>query len=184
MTPRRVFHGQRGLITAIFFASLCLNVLVLTAPIYMLQLFTRVMSSGSLSTLIALTVAAGIALVFFMIFDALRAQLLTRLGNRIEADIGPVVLGAVVQGNGGGGHDTQSVRDLHEVRAFVMAPAFTALLDAPWSILFLAVIYMFHPLLGVVATVGLAILFLLGVLSELTGRVPAKAASDRCAGRT
>lgn len=178
MTPRRVFHGQRGLITAIFFASLCLNVLVLTAPIYMLQLFTRVMSSGSLSTLIALTVAAGIALVFFMIFDALRAQLLTRLGNRIEADIGPVVLGAVVQGNGSGGHDTQSVRDLHEVRAFVMAPAFTALLDAPWSILFLAVIYMFHPLLGVVATVGLAILFLLGVLSELTGRVPAKAASE------
>jgi PrtD family type I secretion system ABC transporter len=142
----------------------------------MLQLFTRVMSSHSMSTLIALTVAAGIALVFFMIFDALRAQLLTRLGNRIEADIGPLVLGSVVN-DAGQGHDTQSVRDLHDVRAFVMSPAFTALLDAPWSVLFLAVIFMFHPVLGLVATVGLAILFGLGVLSELTGRKPAKAAS-------
>ena len=176
MSPRRVFHGQRGLVGAIFFASLCLNLLVLTAPIYMLQLFTRVMSSHSLATLAALTVAAGIALVFYMIFDALRAQLLTRLGNRIEADIGPIVLGSVVQG--AGGTDTQAVRDLHEVRAFVMSPSFTALLDAPWSVLFLGVIYLFHPLLGLVATVGLAILLLLGVMSEIAGRVPAKAASE------
>lgn len=177
MSPRTVFHGQRGLIMAVVFASLCLNLLVLTAPIYMLQLFTRVMSSHSMSTLVALTVAAGIALVFFMVFDALRAQLLTRLGNRIEADIGPLVLGSVVHG-ARGGHDTQSVRDLHDVRAFVMSPAFTALLDAPWSLLFLCVIFLFHPLLGLVATLGLAILFGLGVLSELTGRKPAKAAAD------
>ncbi len=162
---------------AIFFASLCLNLLVLTAPLYMMQLFTRVMSSGSISTLIALTIAAGIALFFFMIFDALRQRLVSRLGNRLEADLGPIVLRSVVDGKDGG-TDTQAVRDLHEVRAFVISPVFTALLDAPWSILFVGLIFLFHPLLGAVAIVGIAILFLLGVISELSGRDPARAASN------
>ncbi|SES39027.1 ABC transporter transmembrane region [Tranquillimonas rosea] len=177
MRSPRVFDGQRGLIVAIFVTSLCLNLLVLTAPLYMLQLFSRVLSSGSIATLVALTVGAGIALVFFMLFDALRQRLISRLGNRLEAGLGPQILGAVVRGTGGV-QDTQPVRDLHEVRGFVVSPVFTALLDAPWSILFVALIYLFHPLLGAVATVGIVILFTLGVISELTGRDPAKAASS------
>lgn len=176
MRHRRVLDGQRGLILAVFFASLCINILVLTAPLYMLQLFTRVLSSGSMSTLFVLTVGAGIALVFFMLFDALRQKLVSRLGNRIEADLGPVVLGSIVSGQQGA-TDTQGVRDLHDIRSFVTSPVFTALLDAPWSVLFVLLIYIFHPLLGIVATVGIAILFALGVISELTGRDPAKAAS-------
>jgi len=177
MERYRVFDGQRGLILAIALASLCLNILVLTAPIYMLQLFTRVLSSGSMATLLVLTVAAGIALLFFMIFDALRQRLVSRLGNRLEADLGPIVLQAIVDGQDGG-RDTQPLRDLQDVRSFVMSPSFTALIDAPWSILFVALIYVFHPLLGIVATFGIMILFLLGVVSELTGRKPAKAASN------
>jgi PrtD family type I secretion system ABC transporter len=176
MNRRRVFDGQRSLIMAIFVASLCLNLLVLTAPLYMLQVFTRVLSSGSYSTLLFLTIGAGIALLFFALFDALRQRLVSRLGNRLEADLGPVILGAVVRGTGGVS-DTQPVRDLHEVRGFVVSPSFTALLDAPWSILFVTLIYVFHPLLGIVATIGLLILLVLGIISELTGRDPAKAAS-------
>lgn len=176
MNSRRVFDGQRSLIMAIFVASLCLNLLVLTTPLYMLQVFTRVLSSGSYSTLLFLTIGAGIALLFFALFDALRQRLVSRLGNRLEADLGPVILGAVVRGTGGVS-DTQPVRDLHEVRGFVVSPSFTALLDAPWSILFVTLIYVFHPLLGIVATIGLLILLVLGIISELTGRDPAKAAS-------
>ncbi|MFD3188987.1 type I secretion system permease/ATPase [Sedimentitalea sp. HM32M-2] len=177
MRNRRVFDGQRGLIIAVFVASLCINLLVLTAPIYMLQLFSRVLSSGSMSTLVALTIGAGIALVFFMLFDGLRQKLISRLSNRLEANIGPAILGAVVKGTGGIS-DTQPVRDLHEIRSFVISPIFTALLDAPWSVMFVLLIYAFHPLLGIVATVGIGILFLLGVISELSGRDSAKQASE------
>ena len=176
MYRRRVFDGQRGFIMAIFVASLCLNLLILTAPLYMLQVFTRVLSSGSYSTLLFLTIGAGIALLFYALFDALRQRLVSRLGNRLEAGLGPVILGAVMRGTGGIS-DTQPVRDLHEVRGFVVSPSFTALLDAPWSILFVTLIYVFHPLLGIVATIGLVILLVLGIISELTGRDPAKAAS-------
>ena len=177
MAKRRVFDGQRGLILAIFFASLCLNLLVLTTPLYMLQLFSRVLSSGSLSTLLVLTIGAGIALVFYMLFDNLRQRLASRLGNRLEANLGATILASTVRADSGV-TDTQPVRDLHEVRAFVTSPMFTALLDAPWSVMFVVLIYLFHPLLGVVATVGIAILFVLGVISEITGREPARAAAD------
>lgn len=177
MHRRRVFDGQRGLISAIFVASFCLNLLVLTAPLYMLQIFTRVLSSGSMATLLMLTIGAAFALVFFALFDALRQRLVSRLGNRLEAGLGPVILGAVVRGTGGT-TDTQPVRDLHELRAFVISPSFTALLDAPWSILFVGLIFLFHPLMGLVAAAGLLILLGLGIISELTGRDPAKAASQ------
>lgn len=176
MHRRRVFDGQRGLIAAIFVASFCLNLLVLTAPLYMLQIFTRVLSSGSMATLLMLTIGAAFALVFFALFDALRQRLVSRLGNRLEAGLGPVILGAVVRGTGGTS-DTQPVRDLHELRGFVISPSFTALLDAPWSILFVGLIFLFHPLLGLVAIIGLLVLLGLGIISELTGRDPAKAAS-------
>lgn len=177
MQKKRVFEGQSGVILSIFFASLCINLLVLTAPLYMLQLFSRVLGSASITTLIALTVAAGVALVFFMLFDALRQRLVSRLANRLETGLGPIVLGGVVRGIGGG-PDIQPVRDLHDIRSFIISPAFTALLDAPWSVLFLLLIYLFHPLLGLVATVGLAFLFLFAVIGELTGRKPAREASD------
>ena len=176
MTPRRVFDGQRGLVTAIFFASFCLNILILTTPLYMLQLFSRVLSSGSISTLIALTIAAGIALFFYMIFDAVRQRLVSRLANRLETWMGPVILRSVVHGLPGA-QDTQPVRDLQDIRTFVTSSTFTALLDAPWSILFVLLIYMFHPLLGIVATVGIATLFTLGIISEIAGRKPAREAS-------
>ncbi|MEP3329187.1 type I secretion system permease/ATPase [Sedimentitalea sp.] len=177
MQRRRVFDGQRGLIIAVFVASFCLNLLVLTAPLYMLQIFTRVLSSGSMATLLMLTIGAVFALLFFALFDGLRQRLVSRLGNRLEAGLGPIILGAVVRGTGGAS-DTQPVRDLHEVRGFVISPSFTALLDAPWSILFVGLIYLFHPMMGVVATLGLLVLLGLGIISELTGRDPAKAASN------
>lgn len=175
MRKRRVFDGQGTLIAAIFFSSFCLNILVLTAPLYMLQIFSRVMSSGSMSTLAALTVGAAVALVFFMLFDALRQRLISRLSNRLEAQLGTIILRTVVRG---GRNDTEPVRDLHDLRGFVSSPFFTTLLDAPWSVMFLILIYAFNVVMGVVATIGLVILFILGLISEITGRGPARSAGE------
>lgn len=179
MTVRSVFQGQRGLILSIFLASLFVNALILTAPLYMVQLFSRVMASGSMPTLIALTVGAGICLLFFFAFDAIRQRLSTRLGARIEANLGPAVLSGLVE-------DVplrealgaQPVRDVQEVRNFVSGNFFTALLDAPWSIVFVGVIFVFHPQLGFLALAGIALLFALGVISEVWGRAPNKAATQ------
>ncbi|WP_069301569.1 type I secretion system permease/ATPase [Neptunicoccus sediminis] len=179
MGSKKVFSGQRGLIAAIFLASVFINLLVLTAPLYMLQLFSRVMSSGNVSTMIMLTIGAAIALIFFLAFDTIRQRLAARLATRLEGNHGPSVLHGLVTGTNP--NDTQGarpVRDLQEIRAFVNSSAFIALLDAPWSLLFVGVIFLFHPILGVIATIGLLFLFGLGIISELVSREPTESASD------
>lgn len=172
MKRRHVFEGQAGVIAAIFAASLFVNLLLLTAPLYMIQLFTRVIGSGSLTTLAMLTLGAGIALLFHFLFDALRQRLVGRLGNRIEAGVGPAITeGLLRRANARStASDAAPVSDLQEVRTFVTSPVFTALLDAPWSLVFVGVIWLFHPLLALVAGCGLALLATLGVLSEVLSR--------------
>ncbi len=179
MIERKLFSGERGLIASIFVASFFANLLVLTVPLYMLQLFSRVMSSGSMSTLIVLTSGAAIALLFYFMFDALRQRLATRLGNRLEAKNGQTVISVLVQSaSATDKRGAQPVRDLHEVRAFVTGPAFVALLDAPWSVLFVGIIFLFNVTLGWVALAGIGVLFLLSVFSEFSGRRPSSDASD------
>jgi PrtD family type I secretion system ABC transporter len=178
MKSSTVFDGQRGVIISIFIASVFINILILTAPLYMLQLFSRVISSGSTSTLIVLTFGAAIALVFYFLFDTIRQKLIGRLGTRLEARLGPVILTGMLTGSVPNElRGSEPLRDLQEVRGFVTSPVFTALLDAPWSILFVALIFLFNFWLGVVAVIGLTILFGLGVISEITGREPEKDAT-------
>ncbi|MFW8637136.1 type I secretion system permease/ATPase [Cribrihabitans pelagius] len=180
MKVRRVFDGQRGVIAAIFTASMFVNLLVLTAPLYMLQLFARVMASGSIPTLIALTAGAAIALAFFFLFDMIRQRLVARLGARLEARLSPAVLEGLISGppalRGG-----EPIRDVQELRGFVTSPLFIALLDAPWALLFLALIFVFSPVLGLVALAGLSLLFGLGLLSELLARRPMDEAGKHAA---
>ncbi|MGR3762478.1 type I secretion system permease/ATPase (plasmid) [Roseobacteraceae bacterium NS-SX3] len=179
MKPRQVFDGQRGVIAAIFTASVFVNLLVLTAPLYMLQLFARVMASGSIPTLIALTTGAAIALVFFFLFDAIRQRLVARLGSRLEARLSPAVLEGMIGGTLPPELRTaEPVRDIQDLRGFVTSPVFIALLDAPWSLVFLALIFIFSPILGMVSVIGLAILFSLGLLSEVLARGPGKTAEE------
>ncbi len=179
MRSKKVFDGQRGLIVSVFVASLFINILVLTAPLYMLQLFSRVMSSGSMSTLIALTVGAAIAMIFYFFFDVLRQRLVARLGTRLEARLGPIVMSGIMSGEMPAEvQGVQPLRDVQSLRAFVTSPILIALLDAPWSLAFVALIFMFHPLLGAVALTGMIILFLIGVINEFVGRKPDHAASE------
>ncbi|WP_323783005.1 type I secretion system permease/ATPase [Leisingera sp.] len=180
MKIRRVFDGQRGVLAAIFTASIFVNLLVLTAPLYMLQLFARVMASGSIPTLIALTTGAGLALVFFFLFDMIRQRLVARLGSRLEARLSPLVLDGMISGRMPPAlRQAEPVRDIQELRGFVTSPVFLALLDAPWSVIFLALIFLFSPVLGLVALTGIALLFTLGLLSEIMARKPLEEAGKQ-----
>ncbi|MDC0660420.1 type I secretion system permease/ATPase [Leisingera sp. SS27] len=182
MKVRRVFDGQRGVLAAIFTASIFVNLLILTAPLYMLQLFARVMASGSIPTLIALTTGACIALVFFFLFDMIRQRLVARLGSRLEARLSPAVLGGMIGGRMPPGlARAEPIRDIQDLRGFVTSPLFLALLDAPWSVIFLALIFMFSPVLGLVALTGIALLFALALLNEMAAREPAEEAGKQAA---
>ena len=149
----------RRLITAAGLFSLGVNVLMLTIPLYMLQIFDRVLSSRSVETLVMLSLIAAVALLTLGALDVVRSLVLGRLGALAERKLGGHVIGAsVIDCLGSGRASAQGLRDLATVRGFLSGPGIVPLLDAPWIPVFLVVVFLLHPWLGAVASVGALLL--------------------------
>jgi len=148
--------------------SLVVNLLLLVPPLYMLQLFDRVISSRSEETLVMLTLAAGVALAMMALLDAVRARLLLGCGVALERKLGPQVLDALLGqlNRSGGAAQTAGLRDVGTLRSFFVGAAVLSLFDAPWLPIFLALIWLFHPLLGAVALGGALAMLVIAALNE------------------
>lgn len=158
--------------------SVFFNLLVLTLPLYMLSIFTRVFSSKSDETLLMLTVAATIALVFQAALDVIRSRVLVRVGMGLDTSLTPQVLEAVVRESAGAGkRNTQSLRDASELRTFLTGNGVFTIFDAPFAPLYVMVIYLLHPVLGMVALVGAVLLFGLALVNDVATRKPIRQAA-------
>ena len=165
------------------FFSFFINMLMLTAPLYMLQIYDRVLSSGSQPTLVALTVlAVGMMLVMGGL-EVIRSRILVRIGTRLDQQLSDHVFTATFERSLGAAQIDrgQALRDLEAVRQFLTSTAPFALFDAPWTPVFIAVIFLFHPLLGFVAVAGALILFTLALLNEMRTRPPLDEANRHAA---
>ncbi len=149
---------------AIVVFSLGINLLMLTAPLYMLQLFDRVLSSRSVDTLILLTIIAGVAILTLAALEVVRSRVLLRLSTWLDRRLsGSVLVGSIDEALRRG-HDpsVQGLRDLGTFRTFLTGPAIFPMMDAPWTPLFIAVVFVMHPLLGWIALAGALLLFAIG----------------------
>jgi PrtD family type I secretion system ABC transporter len=160
--------------------SCAINLLYLASPLYMLQVYDRVLSSGSEYTLVMLTVALGAALATMAGLDAVRARVLVRAGIKFDRRLsGRVLTGLVERGvHPGGARHGQSLRDLDHLRQFLTGPGVHAAFDAPWMPIYIAVLFLVHPLLGWVALGGAALLLLLAMFNEFATRGPLKVATE------
>lgn len=152
--------------------SFVINLLLLVAPIYMLQLYDRVLSSGSRETLLVLTLIAIFLLTLLAILESVRNRILVLMGADLDGnfkeDVFHKLIGrAAAKGPQAGG---QGLRDLDSIRHFVSGTALLAFFDAPWAPLFLIVVTLMHPLLGGVALLGAITIFGLAVATELASR--------------
>ena len=152
--------------------SACLNVLMLSVPLYMMQIYDRVLATGNIDTLLALTVMVAAALVILGLLDALRGRVLARVGGWLDRELGGKVLsGAVAEVlHAGAGASAQGLRDLSTVRSYLGGPGVIPLFDAPWAPVFLAIIFLIHPVLGWIASGGAVVLFACAVMNDLTTR--------------
>ncbi|MBV8652477.1 MAG: type I secretion system permease/ATPase [Alphaproteobacteria bacterium] len=169
--------------------SLCINLLTLVSPLYMMQLFDRVLSSRSGDTLIMLTIIVGGALAVLSLIDGIRSQILSRIGTWLDERMGPIVLGGALQTalRSDNVRAAQGMRDLATIRGFLTGPAITPLMDAPWAPLFLLALFTLHPVLGFVGLGGGVLLFGLAILNEVLTKAPlhrASAAATRTHHRT
>ena len=145
-----------GGFAAIVLFSLCINLLMLSVPLYMLQLFDRVLTSRSTDTLIMLTIVAVGAILTLAALEAVRSYAMVRISGWLDPWLSGAILSASVARSlvQSGDPSVQGLRDLQTFRTFLTGPAIFPLFDAPWTPIFIVVIFLLHPVLGWVALCG------------------------------
>lgn len=154
---------------ALFLFSFFSNILILIVPIYTLQVLDRVINSGSMETLLYLTLITFITLFVWGTLQIIRAFIATRSGRWAREKLSPLIL-QIGYSEAGVRHAPQMVQlqnRLKEVEQF-MTQSLNMLLDAPWAILFMIVIFLIHPLLGGIAVLGAAIMLALAIYNHQT----------------
>lgn len=151
--------------------SLAINLLILTPSLYMMQVYDRVITTGHMETLAFLTLLGAVALFVLTTLDLLRSSVMVRVGCWLNDRLGPVFLAssirAQLQGDTAG---AQPLRDLAQVQNFVSSQGLTVFFDAPWVIVFALLIWILHPVLGVIAVVTAILLLLLSITNEFVTR--------------
>jgi PrtD family type I secretion system ABC transporter len=157
-------------------ASFVLNLALLIPALYMVQVFDRVFASRSMETLVMLTALAGLALALIYCMDAARARALAWAGAAVDRRLSPTALASVLQQAAGrtGRSDTDALRDIAQLRTFLAGSGVHALFDAPWLPIYVLVIGLMHPLLGLTAATSAVLIAGLGVLTEALTREPAE----------
>jgi PrtD family type I secretion system ABC transporter len=163
----------------VFALSFFVNLLALTVPLYLLQIYDHVLSSHSIDTLLMLTLIVIVALAVHATLEALRRAMLARIGIWIDDRLQAPVLVAAVQSalRSDAAAAAQAWRDAGGLRAFFGGSACTALFDLPWTPIFILAMMLVHPLLGAIGLLASIVLFGLAALNEMVTRVPLSRAS-------
>jgi PrtD family type I secretion system ABC transporter len=167
-----VLSRSRGALAAVGLFSFAINVLLLVVPLHMLHVYDHVLTSRSGPTLLFLSMLAAGLLGALGLLELARSRVLTRLGARLDAELGSRLFAAAVGDRLAGRSDAaaQPLRDLETLRGFITGGGLPVLFDAPWAPFFIAVTFLLHPWLGLVALVGALALFLVAVLNDATTR--------------
>ena len=159
--------------------SVFVNLLMLTGPLFMLQVYDRVLASRSLPTLAALFALVAVLFAFYGLFEFLRGRLMARVGARVQSELDGEVFRISVQAARRRDPERRrlnALRDLEYLQQLFSGPAPMAILDLPWSPLFFLVIFLFHWQLGVLALAGAAVLIALAAVNTARSRAPLAAA--------
>ena len=169
----RLTKGFRSIFIFLFLISGIINILALTGAFYMLQIYDRALTSGSVPTLAALSLLAIGLYLFQGMFDIVRSQILVRIGSRMDRKLAPAAHQVAIEMPRFGFSTAEALernRDVDIVRGFLGSQGPVALFDLPWMPLFLIFVYILHPWLGALTFGGAFILTMMTIASELLTR--------------
>jgi len=154
--------------------SMIINLLMLTGPLYMLQVYDRVLSSRNTYTLLMITIIVVGAYIFLSALEYIRSQVVIRVGSRLDLHMNRRVYTAAFEQNlkNGNGNAGQALSDLTTIRQFVTGNALFSFFDAPWAPIYIAVIFLFNVWLGVFALVGTLILVAMAIINQAVTKKP------------
>ena len=167
---RKALQASRGLFVTTFVFSLFVNALMLVGPLYMLQVYDRVLGSRSEETLLALSLLVAFLYLMMGMLDYARGRVMARIGARFQSILDHRVFAAVLRQAGlaaGRLGPNTGLKDLEAVQRLLSSPALFAVFDIPWTPVFLFAIFLFHPWLGYMAVAGGATLVLVTVMNQV-----------------
>ena len=167
---RAAIGDYRGALIAVGIFSAIVNILMLTGPLFMLQVYDRVLASRSSATLLVLLVIVIFLYAMMGFLDHLRSRILARVGAGFQAKLDGRVFDAVLrQAEVPAYRDrpASGLRDLSTIQGFLSSPLLGALFDLPWAPFFIALLFIFHPLMGWFAVAGAIMLTLLAIWNQI-----------------
>ena len=171
-------HG-RGLFVSVGLFSVFVNLLMLTGPLFMLQVYDRVLSSRSEATLAALFILVGALYGIMGLLDYARGRVAARIGAQFQNSLDGRVFDALLRRSvipAERSRPATGLRDLESIQRFMSSPVMFAIFDIPWTPIFIAAIFIFHPLLGWLAIAGGSFLIILTVLNQILTSRPQREA--------
>lgn len=171
----------RGLLLTITIFSIFVNLLMLTGPLFMLQVYDRVLSSRSEATLLALFVLVAALYGLMGVLDYARGRVAGRLGARFQASLDDEVFDIALRESvnpAAAERPATGLSDIEAVQRFVSSPVFLAVFDLPWTPMFIFAIFLFHPMLGWLAVFGSLLLIFLTLVNQFVTRRPLEEATN------
>ncbi|MEO9779830.1 MAG: type I secretion system permease/ATPase [Sedimentitalea sp.] len=155
-----------GSLTAIGLFSGVVNLLMLTGPLFMLQVYDRVLASQSVSTLAALAVLAAGLYGFMALIDAARTRLLVTMGHKFEQRLSRVAFDSTIAETSRPAQGRNAIRDVEQIRSFLSGQGAAALFDMPWMPIYLGLVFALHVWLGIVGILGAVVLLAGAVVTD------------------
>lgn len=180
---RQARRQSRSLYWVVAVFSFFANMLMLTGPLYMLQVYDRVLGSHSIATLIALSVLVVFLYAIMGVLDYARGRIMGRIGARFQSTLDQRVFDAVIRQSALKPNDRTSsgLYDLEAVQRLMSSPVLMAVFDIPWTPFFLAAIALFHPWLGLLAVGGGIVLIFVTILNQFFTRLPVTKSNTKIA---
>ncbi|EFO28695.1 alkaline protease secretion ATP-binding protein AprD [Roseibium sp. TrichSKD4] len=170
---------SRSTFWAVGLFSCAVNILMLTGPLFMLQVYDRVLASRSVPTLLALFALVAALYLFLGLFDLIRTKALSRIGYGLDVELSALAKKVWIFSNlHPGSIKSRPINDLASLRQFLSSNGLPALFDLPWVPIYLAIVYLLHTWLGLLATAGAIIVVTATMINELITRKPIWEASS------
>lgn len=173
--------AQRPLLVVVVLFSVVINLLMLTGPLYMLQVYDRVLGSRSEATLVALSAIVTLLFLAMGVLDASRARVLSRIGARMQDGLDRRAFSAAIRRlmvapDDPAAHAAQA--DVESIQRFWASPLVAALSDLPWTPIFIAATFVLHPLMGWLSVAGIAVIFGITLLNQWATKGPLNRATS------
>ncbi|MBB2701498.1 UNVERIFIED_ORG: ATP-binding cassette subfamily C protein [Rhizobium esperanzae] len=174
-----------AIVVAVILTS-CVNFLALVGPIFMIEVYDRVIPSKNMPTLVALGVLAAFLYLFSGVLDVVRGRIMARVAGVLDIDLASSVfriIATIPRVSGVRQGATRPATDLDQIRQFLSGSGLLSLFDLPWALLYLCVCYLLHPYIGIAAISALMVLILLTGITHLATKREARILSSTLAAR-